>query len=71
MYETMIWEHAFPKVRYPHPWDIADLISKGNRFIIEPMEYAKLAKKEQETIKQNDLENRRREEVYGILKGNR
>ena len=31
MLEVMIWDDAFPEILFPHPWNIADCISKGRR----------------------------------------
>ncbi|KAL7717778.1 Protein serine/threonine kinase [Entamoeba marina] len=31
IYETMIWDNAYPKTQFEHPWSIADFISNGNR----------------------------------------
>lgn len=31
MYETMKWDDPFPKTVFPHPWDVANLITQGKR----------------------------------------
>ena len=31
MYECIIWGDPFPKELYPHPWDIADNVMRGER----------------------------------------
>ncbi|KAL7720564.1 Tyrosine kinase [Entamoeba marina] len=31
IYETMTWDEAYPKIKFQHPWSIADFVSKGER----------------------------------------
>ena len=56
-YKKLLQKLRYLKVKFTnqrknlYEHQVNDLISKGNRFIIEPMDYAKLAKKEKETKK--------------------